>query len=159
MKLNKKWAAIAGAVLLSGAVVTSVAMASPGHGAGSAKPNQVDKLVEQGKLTQAEADVLKQLQQLRRNHMEQLKKESTALIDQAVKDGKLTQQQAERLSKLGRKHFMHGRKGELHFKLKGLTQEQLKAKLDSLVAEGRISQEQAAKILEHHSQMQTQQSK
>jgi polyhydroxyalkanoate synthesis regulator phasin len=121
----KKWMVVAGAVLLSGALVTGVAFAAErpagkmAHGPMMGQKPDLDQLVKEGKITQAEADVLKQLQDLRQKAMAQLKTDAKAVIDQAVKDGKLTQEQADRLTKRGMRgpgaHGKHGfEKGKHH---------------------------------------------
>lgn len=101
----KKWLVAAGVALLSGALVTGVAFAASSpegrvahQGQMGQRPN-LDQMVKEGKITQGQADVMAQLQQLRQKAMEQLKADSKAVIDQAVKEGKITQEQADQMAK------------------------------------------------------------
>jgi polyhydroxyalkanoate synthesis regulator phasin len=169
--LPKKWLIAAGAVLVSGALATGVAFAAssdkgtqgapnathPFKGAHGMKgpkgPADLSKLVESGKITQAEADVLKQLQDLRQKQMAQLKADSQALIDKAVAEGKITQEQADKLKKplAGKFGGPGSHRGGPHFEAK--TEAELKAHLDEKVKSGRLTQEQADQMLKHWQEM------
>jgi polyhydroxyalkanoate synthesis regulator phasin len=146
----KRLGAIAGAVLLSGALLTGGAMAA---NLPSKLADKLQSQVQAGKITQNQADVVGQLFNLRQAAMTKLKADEKALIDQAVKEGKLTQAQADQLAKRG-DHFgeggrhEHGGKGDRrHLGDKHLTADQLKAKLDTAVKDGKLTQEQADQIL------------
>jgi len=100
MKIEKRFGIIVGAVLLLSALLTGAAFA---HGGGIPSAEKIQALVEAGKLTQGEADVVVKLSDLRRSFMEKLKAESKVITEQAVAEGKITQEQADRLlSKGGR---------------------------------------------------------
>lgn len=151
MGITRKWVAIAGAVLVSGALLTGAAFAAGGAGSGasSARP---EKAAHAANLSPGQTELHKQLQELRKSAMEKLKADSKALIDQAVKDGKITQQEADRLLKHKGHFAKHGRKGPMH---QNMTPEQLKAKLDAAVKSGRITQDQADKMLQHWTERQS----
>ncbi|MGE5675277.1 MAG: hypothetical protein ACM3XM_15615, partial [Mycobacterium leprae] len=86
--------------------------------------------------------------------------DTQALIDQAVRDGKITQDQATQMrNRMGPKG--HGGPGWAHDgkglppqimkelgDLRGLSQDQVKAKLDAAVKAGTITQAQADKFLQ-----------
>jgi polyhydroxyalkanoate synthesis regulator phasin len=168
--LPKKWLVAAGAVLVSGALATGVAFAAsndqgeakgwfgPFHGFHAMKgpkgPADLSQLVESGKITQAEADVLKQLQELHQKQMAQLKADSQALIDKAVAEGKITQEQAEKLKRPLAGKF--GEPGGFRMHMGGhpfKTEAELKAHLDEKVKSGRLTQEQADQMLKHWQEM------
>jgi polyhydroxyalkanoate synthesis regulator phasin len=111
MNLKSKWSIIAGTVLVSGALLTTgvvfaangstteaAAAAATAQAPAKTQADRLDAAVTSGKITQAEADVLKQLDGLRQAAMDKLKADSQTIIDQAVKDGKLTQDQADKLA-------------------------------------------------------------
>jgi polyhydroxyalkanoate synthesis regulator phasin len=151
VKMNmKRLGAIAGAVLVSGALLTGGAMAA---NLPSKLADKLQSQVQAGKITQNQADVVSQLFNLRQSAMTKLKADEKALIDQAVKDGKLTQAQADQLAKRG-DHFGEGNwqkggaKGDRQFFDKNMTADQLKAKLDTAVKAGKLTQEKADQILQ-----------
>ena len=119
--MNKvtKWATIAGTVLITGGLIVGAAVAAPALSSSGNAPaaaqtpgqSHLDKAVKEGKLTQAEADVLKQLGDLRKSYMEKYKADAKNLIDQAVKSGKITQEQADKMLKGHAKHGWRGHKG------------------------------------------------
>lgn len=79
--------------------------AAPGVTAPSAAhPDPIDKALERGELTKGEADVLRQLHDLRKARMEQFRSEATAIVEKAVEDGKITREQADRMLRHGKKH-------------------------------------------------------
>lgn len=146
----KRLGAIAGAVLVSGALLAGGAMAA---NLPSKLTDKLQSQVQAGKITQNQADVFTQLFNLRQAAMTKLKADEKALIDQAVKDGKLTQAQADQLAKRGDHlgegdRHEHGGKGDrVRFRDKNMTADQLKAKLDAAVKAGKLKQEQADQIL------------
>jgi len=176
MNLKSKWGAVAGAVVITGAVLTAgIALAESSNSGAAASPsatqapskdrtNWLDEAVKSGKLTQAEADVMKQLDDLRKSAMEKLQADEKAIIDQAVKDGKLTQDQADKLSKHpgpmggpmdgGRGGRDHGGPGPMGKGRQPMTQEQLKAKLDEEVKAGKLTQAQEDEMLKKFAQRQ-----
>lgn len=148
----KRWLVAAGVVLLSGALVTGVAVAATApegkvaHVHQGSKPD-LDQMVKDGKITQGQADVMRQLQDVRRKAMEQLKTDSKAVIDQAVKDGKITQEQADKLKGPGM-IWRHGGPGQHGPKMMmPKTEAELKALLDERVKAGKLTQERADQIL------------
>ncbi|HEY3366382.1 MAG TPA: hypothetical protein VGK74_15105 [Symbiobacteriaceae bacterium] len=178
MNLKNTFGVIAGTVLVAGSMLAAGAVYAaesvPTAPAAAAQPAAKDFLadaVKTGKMTQAEADVHKQLDDLRKAAMDKLKADSQAIIDQAVKDGKLTQEQADKLSKgpggfgphdgnFGKGHGpgqgpgapggqMGDHKG---FGRAPLSQDELKAKLDAEVKAGKLTQEQADKMLQDFAQ-------
>jgi polyhydroxyalkanoate synthesis regulator phasin len=151
MNLKGRWMALAGTLVAAGILGTGVALAATGGGA-AALTDKLQAAVQSGKLTQAEADVMQQLANLRKAAMEKLKADEKALIDQAVKDGKLTQDQAKKLTQRLRRKHHGGRHGHMGGKWKNLTPEQMKAKLDEAVKSGKLTQEQADKIMERWNQ-------
>ncbi|HLO03591.1 MAG TPA: hypothetical protein VK191_10815 [Symbiobacteriaceae bacterium] len=125
--LTKKWLVAAGAVLLSGVLVTGVAVAATtpegaqvahGHHDKMGKRPSLDQLVKEGKITQAQADVMAQIQTLHQKAFAQFKLDSKAVIDQAVKDGKITKEQAEQLltkhAMMGHRQGPPGKKWQSH---------------------------------------------
>lgn len=149
MDLKKKLSVAAGAMLLTGALLTGAAFAEGDASSAAARQDKVEQAVKEGKLTQGEADTLKQLGELRRSYMERYKADAKALVDRAMTDGKLTKEQAERM--LQRKgHFGHGH-GKGHMKHgKAISEEQLKSKLEAAVKEGKLTQEKADAILKKY---------
>ncbi|MDB4896970.1 MAG: hypothetical protein JWN15_3232 [Firmicutes bacterium] len=141
----KRLGAIAGAVLVSGALLTGGAMAA---NLPSKLADKLQSQVQAGKITQNQADVVSQLFNLRQSAMTKLKADEKALIDQAVKDGKLTQAQADQLAKRGDHFGEGGAKGDRQFFDKNMTADQLKAKLDTAVKAGKLTQAKADKILQ-----------
>lgn len=126
MNLNfkNKFALIAGSAVLTGALLTGAAYAAsndsaaaPAPSAATAQANNLDQAVKDGKLTQAQADLMKQIGDLRKSAMEKVQADSKAIIDQAVKDGKITQDQADKMLKghggfeFGKGGFGHGKHG------------------------------------------------
>lgn len=149
MSLKKKLGAAVGAVLVSGALLTGAAFASGDAQSAPTKAEWIDKAVEAGKLTQGEADTLRQLQDLRHSYMEKFKTDAKTLIDQAVKDGKITQDQADRMIK-HKASFHHGKGRKMH----SMTEQEVKERLAEAVKKGKLTQEQADTMLkrwqEHH---------
>lgn len=141
MNLTRKLGVAIGAVLIAGGLLTGAAFAA-GGGKGA---ERLDQAVKEGKLTEGQAQVIKQIQALRESYRQKFEAERQGILDQAVKDGKITQDQA---AKLKQPHM--GRHGKWQFKK--LSQAELKAKLDEAVKSGRITQDQANKILERHAQ-------
>lgn len=180
LNLKNKWAIIAGTTLVAGSLLAAGAVyasdsapATPSGTTQPAKPDfktHLDDAVKAGKLTQGEADVMKQLDDLRQAAMDKLKSDSQAVIDQAVKDGKITQEQADKLSKPeGRGGFvMKGGPGfgrgpghgpgagpkDGFFGRGPVSQDDMKAKLNAEVQAGKLTQEQADKILQGFAQHQ-----
>lgn len=149
MWINRRWALVAGTVLVSGALLTGAALAS-GSGA---KPTAAQTETNR---TPGESEVQKQLSDLRQRHFTQMRDEAKAIIDQAVKDGKLTQEQADKMTN----RFAHPwgqRKSKMPHNLKGLTQDELKAKLDAAVKNGKMTQEQADKLMQRWTERQSKQ--
>jgi polyhydroxyalkanoate synthesis regulator phasin len=152
MNAKNKWLVRIGTVLVAGILTTGVAMADGGL------QERLQKAVEAGKLTQGQAEVMTQLHDLRVAAWSKLKADSQALIEQAVKDGKITREQAdemlERMAKPGRKGHKgwhgrpHGFLGKEGHPFKGMTPDQMKAKLDEAVKAGKLTREQADKMLE-----------
>lgn len=107
MMLKNKFAVIAGSALIAGSLMAGAAFAATGAAEPAATANaaekaafkaeRIDQAVTDGKLTQAQADLLKEIEALRRAAMEKLQTESKALVDQAVTDGKVTQEEADSL--------------------------------------------------------------
>ncbi len=147
MDLKRKVGVAVGAVLLTGALLTGAAFASEEGKAPTAQTERVDKAVQEGKLTQGEADTLKKLGELRRSYMEKYKAEAKALLEQSVKDGKITKEQAQRILKHQQGRMQHHGKG-WGKPGKALTEEQLKSKLAEAVKSGKITQEKADAILQ-----------
>lgn len=161
MNLKNKWSMMAGAVLVSGAVLTAgLAFAETGSSSAAATsapaaasapataqaqaPAQKDpsawinEQVAAGTLTQAQGDVMKQIESLRSSTMTKLQADEKAILDQAVKDGKITQAQADEMAQHkgpgfgGERGGKGGRGGKGHGRFAGpaMTQDELKAKLD-----------------------------
>lgn len=155
----KRWLVAAGAVLLSGALVTGVAVAATApegraahgqHGPMMSRPD-LDQMVKEGKLTQGQADVMAQVQSLHQKAMEQFRADTKAVIDQAVKDGKITQEQADQM--IARRSMMKGpRPGQQGPKMGPRTEAELKEKLDEQVKAGRLTQERADQMLKRWQQ-------
>jgi polyhydroxyalkanoate synthesis regulator phasin len=183
MNLKHKWSAIAGTVVVAGGLLAAGAVYAADSAPNAAAPattqtqkaapqDRLADAVSSGKLTQAEADVLKQIDALRQTAMDKLKADSQAVIDQAVKDGKLTQEQADKLAKGGPGFggprggdFGGGRKdgmghdgghrgGGKGFGHGNMTQEELKTKLDAEVQSGKLTQAQEDKMLQDFAQHQ-----
>lgn len=157
MNLTKKWAAMTGAVLVSGALLTgaSFAATAPAAAAQAEQHQQkLDQAVKDGKLTQAEADVRKALADLRHSAMAKLKADSKAVVDQAVKDGKITQEQATKLEKHG---WGRGARHQGKHDAK-MTREQIQAKVDAGVKAGKLTRERADQILQKWDQKHAQKS-
>jgi polyhydroxyalkanoate synthesis regulator phasin len=164
MNLKHKWSAIAGTVVVAGGLLAAGAVYAADSAPNAAAPattqtqkaapqDRLADAVSSGKLTQAEADVLKQIDALRQTAMDKLKADSQAVIDQAVKDGKLTQEQADKLAK-GGPGFGGPRGGGKGFGHGNMTQADLKAKLDAEVQSGKLTQAQEDKMLQDFAQHQ-----
>lgn len=140
MNLKRKLGVAIGAVLIAGGLFAGAALAA-GGGKGA---ERLDQAVKEGKLTEGQAQIIRQIHDLRESYRQKFEAERLAIIDQAVKDGKITQDEAAKLKqpRMGR----HG-KG-----LKTMSQAELKAKLDEAVKTGRLTQEQANRILERHAE-------
>lgn len=155
MDFKKKIGATAGALLVTGALLSGAAFASSAVKEPPAKAEWVDQAIQQGKLTPGEGDTLKRIGELRRSYMEKFKADAKTLVDQAVKDGKITQEQGDRMLKKGAR-FHHG-KGH---KMPGqnMTEQQLKEHLAQAVKIGKLTQDQADTVLkrwqERHSNAQ-----
>lgn len=155
MNRKKRLATIAGSVLIVVGVLAGAAFAAsqstdpaPSTSAPArAKRFDLDAAVAAGKLTAAEADVLKKIGELRKAAMEKLRGDAKAIIDQAVNDGKITREQADKLLKKGAGGFGHGRFGPGGIGFRRLTKDELKARLDAKVKSGKLTQEQADQIL------------
>jgi polyhydroxyalkanoate synthesis regulator phasin len=144
--LSKKWMTVIGATVITGVLATGVAFA--------AGTDTVEKAV--GKVSPGMQELLKEIKTLRHDRMEQLKNEINGLIDKAQADGKITPDEATKLKERGKGQFKgHGGfkdrggfKGHRGFGfMKGATEEQVKARLDEAVKNGRLTQEQADKLL------------
>lgn len=109
MEIKRKWMAIAGAVLVVGALGSGAGLAAGGS-TGNTAPGAhwIDSAVKAGKLTQAQADVMQQLVNQKRAAMTKLKADQKAAIDQAVKAGKLTQAEADQLLQRLERKGHHG---------------------------------------------------
>lgn len=148
MNLKGKVALLVGSTLVAGGLLTTAAFAATGDGAATTetpaasapvqKGFNLDQAVADGKLTQAEADVMKQVEDLRKAAMEKLQADTKAVVDQAVADGKITQKQADKMLS----HKGPGKEGH-----PGMSPEEMKAKLEEEVKAGKMTQEQADKIL------------
>lgn len=146
MDLKRRVGLAVGSVLLTGALLTGAAFAADDGKEATAKTEWIDKAVQEGKLTQGEADTMKKLGELRRSYMEKYKAEAKGIVEQGVKDGKLTQQQAERM--LNHKHKGHFHHGKGHGKQgEPMTEAEVKRKLDAAVKSGKLTQEKADVIL------------
>lgn len=112
MLQKSKIALIAASALLAGSLLGGMAYAAttkadaPAAGAtlseraAARKAEMAERLaqaVTDGKISQAQADLMMQLGEQRLEAMTKLKADAQALIDQAVADGKITQEQAEKL--------------------------------------------------------------
>lgn len=143
--LKQRWALMAGTALLCGTVLSSGALAASPSATRDSQPatNLLERAVQEGTLSQGEADVIKEIGQLRKAAMEKLVADAKGVIEGAVKSGKITREQADRmLQQMGR--MGHGPKGHRHI---NMSPEQLKAKLAEKVKAGEITQEQADQIL------------
>lgn len=143
MNLKNKFAVLAGSALIVGGLLTGAAFAaSPATPEAAAeRAAKIEQAVADGKISQNVADLMLQLGNLRQAAMEKLNADSKALVDQAVAAGTITQEEADQL--LSHK----GRGGHFGGGFKGMTQEELQAKLAEKVAAGEITQEQADMIL------------
>lgn len=156
MKITRRVGIIAGSVLLIGALATGAALAA-GNLSGAKAAERLQQAVQSGKMTQGEADLLTQLDQVRTSYMEKMKTEIQATIDKAVADGTVTQEQADRLKKRqggpGPGPAMKGRPGPQKGGKFGWGQRpnlkpaELKAKIEAQVEAGKITREQADAIL------------
>lgn len=113
-------------------------------------PYTLDQAVKAGKLSQGEADVLKQIVESRTAVVKKLQSESEAIIAEAVKEGKITQEQAEKL----RRH-----ESAASLKWKGLvprkiSPKDLKRMLEVEVKAGKLSQGCADEILKRLAEQQ-----
>ena len=156
MTLKRRWAIIAGTVLVAGSLLAGAAFAA---GGAIDRAGKLEQAVQAGKITQGEADVLKALGDLREAYRAKLKADSQAVVDQAVQAGKITQEQADGLlthkGKTGHGNGWKQKDGARH-EFKGLTQEQVKSRLDAAVKAGRMTQDQADKLLQRFSEKRTQ---
>lgn len=168
MHFKKTWAIVTGTVLVTGMLATGAAFAANSQATTAPAATEQSGTTTHGKqhpnLTPGQTEVLKQIGQLRKNYMEQFRTDAKATIEKAVKDGKITQQQADDMLKRfdrsakgeGGEHNHHRGDHRWSMDLKGLTQDQVKAKLDAAVKEGKLTQAQADKILnkwqEHQAQ-------
>lgn len=153
MKIRSRFAVIAGALLVSGAIVTGVVFAAdPVPAAQTPSSNQVAPAAKVA-MSQGQKELLGQLAELRKSVSDKLQSDSKALVDQAVADGKVSREEADRLlrpgGKFGRPPGKHGKQMGFGFKFQGLTQAELKAQLDEKVTAGKLTQEQADKALQH----------
>jgi|GEM_PF-5208538 len=150
MNAKNRFVVIAGSALVAAGLLAGAAFAA-GTGTTLTVPSMADRIdqaVTAGRLSQAEADVLKQVDSLRVSTMTKLHEDIQAVIDQAVADGKITQEQADKLQPYGGSRGMGMGPGA--FNQDGtclLTDEEQKARLDEAVAAGRLTQEQADAIL------------
>jgi polyhydroxyalkanoate synthesis regulator phasin len=148
MNIRQKWSAIAGTVLVAGGLLAGSAFAAQkGNAAEQPRADRLEQAVKEGKLTQAEADLIKQLHELRHTYRQKFEADAKGLVDQAVKDGKITRAQADKL--------MH--KGKPWGKTKNLSQDELKAKLAEAVKAGKLTQQQADRILQRFNEHQAKQ--
>lgn len=171
----KKMGTMAGAILVSGALITGVAFAAEATTTTPPAASTETKAAvpATSQLTEGEKDIFTKLQELRKTYKDKLTADSKALVDGAVTEGKITQEQGDRLLQhggkggpggkgfgRGGKHGFGGERGGKHAGLgagflgdfESLTTEALKAKLDAAVAEGKITQDQADKIAAHHAE-------
>ncbi|HYG60880.1 MAG TPA: hypothetical protein VD902_22610 [Symbiobacteriaceae bacterium] len=160
MKLNNKLGIVAGALLISGSLLTGAAFAAGDTDANPAKAVAAAKAT----LSEGAQAVRTQLGDLRKAAMEKLQADSKALVDQAVAEGKITQEEADRMLRPVDKRFRvpgklmmkhpGGGKAMFHFD-KDMTQEELQAKLDTAVKDGKMTQEQADKMLKFWTERQS----
>ena len=152
MNLKRKIGMVAGALLITGGLLTGAALAAEPDAAA-----QAAQAAKQTVLSEGQKGLLQQLHDLRKSYMEKFQAEAKALTDQAVAEGKVTQEEADRLLQKGGRGFgvrghykMMPRGGGQGFGMgmKAMTVEAMKAKLDAAVANGTITAEQAAKMLE-----------
>ncbi|HYF78180.1 MAG TPA: hypothetical protein VD973_13650 [Symbiobacteriaceae bacterium] len=111
LNLKNKFAVLAGSALITATVLSGAAFAAttdstsadPSSAASAASaPAKADRLsldqaVADGQLTQAQADILKQLGDLRTAAREKIEADSKAIVDQAVAAGTITQEEADAL--------------------------------------------------------------
>jgi polyhydroxyalkanoate synthesis regulator phasin len=161
MNLKSRWIAIASGVMVAGAVSAGAAMAATGsttpaptqapaqtqaQSRAQSEAARIQAAVASGKLTQAQADVLKQLGDLRQAAMAKVKTDEKAVLDQAVASGKLTQAEADKLlqrGEMGGQERGKGGHGNWGHKGADLTPAQFKANLDQQVKDGKLTQAQA----------------
>lgn len=119
--------------------------------------DRLQAAVTSGRLTQAQADVMKQLFDLRKAAMDKLKTDEKGVVDQAVTAGTLNQAEAHKLlqheGKGGPEHGRGDHKGE---RFGNVTLDQVKAKLDQLVQDGKLTQTEADKRLQQFTDHQKQ---
>jgi len=100
------------------------------------------------------AQVLTEIRELRQKHMEALKAEIEQVIEKAVDAGTITRDEADRLSRrpLGTGWDRHGHRGTGPFRMGGrlwsATPEEVQGFLDGAVEAGRLTREQADRLLE-----------
>lgn len=159
MNLRRKWGVVAGTLLVAGGLLTGVAFAANAADTNAAPATNAPAAAkERPALTEGEKQVHEQLRSLWQSTMEKLKADSKAVIDEAVQKGTITQEQADKLQQRGMHGKLGPKAGKMHGRGKGmmgpaLSAEELKAKLDEAVKSGKMTREQADKILEHHSAM------
>lgn len=160
---KKLFGAVTAAVLVAGAMFTSAALAENAPATTTTATTQTEKSAKHtewiSQLSEGAQATYKQLSELRQAAHDKLKADSQAVVDQAVKDGKITQEEGQSLLARGGKHGggRHGGKGGGFGRgFHGRTLEEMKADLDSHVKEGKMTQEQADKLLEQWKQHQAQ---
>lgn len=111
--LKRKWAMVAATALVTGGLLTGVAMAGDPAALVTSAVTEGSSIETATERTPAESEVHQQLKELKRATMVRFKSERKQLLDQAVKEGKLTKEQAEKMME-HRGHHHRGLKGEQH---------------------------------------------
>lgn len=138
--ISKKWMTVLGTTVLAGVLATGVAFAAGGDA----------PLQAVSKLSPGMQSLMKDIRSLREKRMQELKSEVEGLIDKAQAEGKITADEATKLKERGARGHFKGHRGGHGFKGgKGfpMTEEEMKARLDQAVKNGRITQEQADQML------------
>lgn len=134
MRIPKRWAAALGAASLVCMLTTGLAFARGGEPAtGETRPST------------GMQEVLREIRALHRTRAEQFRAEVDALIDRAQAKGKITKEEAARLKESFRRP---GDRAKIRGLLKGArTVAEVRARLQEAVKDGRLTQEQADRIL------------
>lgn len=141
---KKKWMTILGSAVLAGVLATGVAFAAGG--------DAVNQAIN--KRSPGVQELKSEIRSLREKRLQELKAEIDGLIDKAQAEGRITADEATRLKEHGKKGFGMGRKGGHGFKggmrgfPRGASEAEVKAKLEEAVKNGRITQEQADRMLQ-----------
>jgi len=134
MTITKRWAAALGAASLVCLLTTGLALA---HGR--------EPATDSSKPSAGMQEVLREIRALHRTRAEQFRNEVDALIDRAQAKGKITKEEAARLKQSFRRP---GEGAKIRGLLKGAkTVAEVRARLQEAVKDGRLTQEQADRIL------------